>query len=300
MIAVLVAAAVNGPAWCQAQWYGSADFLVMTRSISDTVFQRDEVPGTGAGTFVVGELDVLPLDLDFVAAGRVTLGRRFGDAGFEGSYMHTDTWDVLAEVSDGSGQLASPFSQVGALAAPAVDNNTFASVGYRTEMQSGEFNLTQVAYSGGNGEATFLYGLRGMTIDESFEYFSINAGGTNTLATTAENGLIGPQIGLRTDSPCWYGFVTIYLKGGLLYNEVEFTSDFNGALVDRQIGQATLLGEFAIEYTFMPTHNIAVHAGYQLIGLSDVALATNDTLIADEITDDVAYQAPYIGVTFIR
>lgn len=295
-----LAMAVSSPGWSHAQWYGSADFLVLTRNMSDTVFQRNEVAGTAPGTFVVGNQDRLPLDLDFVAGGRALVGRQFGDWGIEGSYLHTGSWDVFNSVNDGSGRLASPFSQVGALVDPVLDNNTFASVRYKTEMQSGEVNCTYAAYACGNGVATCLYGIRGMSITESFNYVSVNAGGTNTLDTTADNGLIGPQVGLRTDSPLWYGFLTIVLKFGLLYNEIEFTSDFNGTLTDRQVGEASLLGEFSIEYTFLPRDYLAISVGYQLIGLSDVALATNDPLMAAKITDDVAYQAPYIGVTLIR
>ena len=310
MIAVLLVGAVSCPSVAQAQrllragWYGSADFFVATRSMSDTVFQRNQedlVDDTGAViSTVVGTENLLPLDLDFTPGGRITLGRRIGEFGFEGTYSQTGRWSAYSAVSSASGMAASPFSLVGSDVDPAFDNNTLATVQYETEMLSGELQMTQLAYSNEDCDATFLYGLRTMWIDESFSYSSTNATGDNILNTAVENWLIGPQVGLRTNSLLWYGDLGIVLKGGLLANDIDFGSDFNGNLVARSDGYATLLFDFAIDYTFRPRRNVAVHFGYQLLALSDVGLATNDPLIAEEITDNVAYQAPYIGVSIMR
>ena len=310
LIAVFLACAVSSPSvslaqrLLQAQWYGTTDFFVATRSMTDTVFQRNQevlVDDMGAVlSTVVGTENMLPLDLDFAPGGRLTLGRQFGEFGFEGTYTQTGMWSAYSAATSASGMLASPFSLVGSDVDPVFDNNILASVQYETEMLSGELSMTQLAYSNGDCDATFVYGLRTMWIDESFSYFSTNATGDNILNTAAENWMIGPQVGLRTSSPLWYGNLGIVLKGGLLANDIDFGSNFNGDLVSRSDGYATLLFDFAIDYTFTPVRNVSVHFGYQLLALSDVGLAINDPLIAEEITDDVAYQAPYIGVSFMR
>lgn len=112
-----------------AQWYSSADFLIMKRYGNDNpVFQRQAVQTFNrtvdieTTTVVVGPTTTTietPIrveeitddlvgggvlradDVDFghMPGGRLLLGRRFGDFGLEGSWLWTDTWAGDASVS---------------------------------------------------------------------------------------------------------------------------------------------------------------------------------------------------------
>ena len=121
--------------------------MAVTRTTpSSTVFQRNQVdvtvPGMGMAPPMtetrVGPTTIISakdLDLDFNAAGRLTAGNRSGVFGIEGSYMLTDKWTESANAFGSAGMsLASPFTAVGAVVNPMVDNNTFAMVSYSTEM----------------------------------------------------------------------------------------------------------------------------------------------------------------------
>jgi hypothetical protein len=295
---------------CHGQWYGSVDFILPTRTaVSGNVFQREitEIVVTdNNGVVIDTRIEVgggrrLALDLDFVAGGRATVGYQSGFAGVEGSYLVTGQWDTLSSVSDvGDALLASPFTQVGSTPDPAVDENTFASVAYRTDLESAELNLTYLLYSGPNGEATSKVGLRVMSIDEEFVYASSNATTDNLLESSANNRLIGPQLGIRASTPFPGGRVELGLLGGIAYNDVDRVSTFNGVTKISNTGEASLLGELGIEYQFLPHPCLGFRFGYQLLGVSGLGLAPNDLLLTNDHTDEVLYQVLYAGVMVSR
>ena len=302
-IALLICFALSPSAL--AQTYAVVDFLVPTRTMSEDVFQRNQTEvldgmGMGTGMFVVGTAPRLVLDFEHVAAGRLTVGHRFDEFGVQGSYLRTDTWDALASTSDVSEMLASPFTLIGVAVNPAVDRNTFAVARYQSELESLEVNLTQLIGSGPSGDVTLLFGGRALSIDETFTYSSTNAMMTNDLLSTAENRLIGPQLGLQAATPAPGGFVDITVKGALAYNEVKTTSDFNGTMASGALGRAAVVGELNVEYAFTPTPNTAIRIGFQLLALGDVGLATNTPIIAGDATDAVFYSAPYVGAVFVH
>ena len=73
-----------------AQWYAGADFLIPTRHANtNTIFQRNQLTGPSrVGSDVLLSED--DLELDSTPAGRITVGNRSGEFGFEGSYLLTD------------------------------------------------------------------------------------------------------------------------------------------------------------------------------------------------------------------
>jgi hypothetical protein len=231
-----------------------------------------------------------------VAGGRATVGYQADSFGIEGSYLATGQWDTRSSVSDaGDALLASPFTLVGSTPDPLLDENLFASVDYRTELESGELNLTYLLYRHVNGEATWKVGLRAMSIDEEFEYFSSNATTDNLLQSSARNRLIGPQMGLRAHTRVPGGRVALGLLGGIAYNDVARTSTFNGITSVSDTGEASLLGQLGIEYQFLPHPRVGFHLGYELLAVSGLGLAPNDLLITSDRTDEVLYQVLYAG-----
>jgi hypothetical protein len=221
--------------------------------------------------------------------------------GIEGSYLATGEWDTLSSVSDvGDALLASPFTQVGSTPDPLLDGNTFASVNYRSQLQSAELNLTYLLYNFGNGDAWCKVGVRAMSIDEDFQYFSSNAITDNVLESEANNRLIGPQTGIRSRTPVPGGNLELGVLGGIAYNNVERTSTFNGVTKISNTGEASLLGELGIEYQFVPHPCVGFRFGYQLLGVSGLGLAPNDLLLTNDQTDEVLYQVIYAGVLVTR
>ena len=301
---------VSLPAESHAQLYGSADFAVPTRTVSsDNVFARNQTVVTvmGVNTVSVGTASRLALDFDFAAAGRFTVGHQADEFGIEGTYITTDELFATGRVMDAAGTIASPFSQVGAVVSTALDNNMQIDVGYLTELQSLEANLTQLFYSGPNGEATLLYGVRAMSIDERFNYEATNAGGVNTLEVLRDNRLIGPQLGIRAWTPLPDGQLHIHFAGTLAYNDIQGSSVTvgpgfagGGETIDDSRRQASLIGKLGIEYGLQITPHAALRIGFEVLGLTDVGLAANPPQFTDRFTDDVIYTQPYVGVVLVR
>jgi len=304
---LLLAATCCLPSPSLAQWYGSVDYLPVFRSdSSDAVFARNqtEVIANNVVTDVlVGSTTIMSandIDGDFASAGRVTAGMRSEVFGLEGSYLMTDTWSFAERAHDAGEMIASPFGEIGSSVDPAWDNNFDVIVSFASELESAELHLTQAVDAGPIGTATLLYGVRFMSIEEQFRYISENGTTTNDLSTTLDNMLIGPQFGLLTECQAPGGFFNLRLKGGLLLNSIDEARFNNGVPGEASDDKASLLGEFNIEYAFVPVPNLAVRVGYQLTALSDVGLATENTFTTPILgrvnTGSVFYQAPYTGV----
>ena len=303
------------PAVSHAQWYGSADFLVPTRTLSsNNVFARNQLevldmamPPAPTGDVIVGTDSRLSLDLGFAAAGRFTVGKRAGEFGFEATYLTTDEFTTQGEVFDAGSVTASPFTFVGALADTGLDYNSQIFAGYTTELQSIKLSLTQLVYADSNGEATLLYGVRAFAIDETFLWSGINTGGNNTVDSLRKNRMIGPQIGLNAWTPVPGGRLSLNLAGAYAFNEVEVSEVYTGPGFGgggfaraRTQREASLVGELGIEYLLQMTPNAGLRVGFEVLGLSDVGLATNATAFSNRLTDKVVYTQPYFGFLFVH
>jgi hypothetical protein len=297
----ILALVASLPSVALGQWYGSMDFMVPTRSRSAAdVFQRNI---TADGT--VGTENLLSLDLDCVSGGRATVGFQTETHGIEGSFLFTDQWEFSNEVADANGLLASPFSIVGLAPNPLTDFNTYAAITYKTELQSAEVNFTYLVYDDCGRQGICKFGMRGVAIDEMFEYGSVNETDPmnvifNTLTSSVNNRLIGPQIGFRGFTPVPGGFLAANAVGMLAYNDIDRTSVLNGDRVDLNTSEASVLGELAIEYLATVSPNAIIRVGYQVLGATNIGLAPNDPLITDKQTDGVVYGTPYLGVMILR
>ena len=314
LLLALIIASGCLPAVSHAQWYGSVDSMAMTRSnASSNVFARNQVevlnnanPPAPTGDVVVGTESRLSLDLDAVAAGRFTIGWRVDEFGIEASYLTTDEIVDRGSVFDPGSMTASPFTPVDLLVSPLLDNNSAVDVFYVTDLQSLELSLTQLVYSAPNGEATLRFGLRAFAIDESFGWQGTNSGGTNSLDVSRENRMIGPQLGLRGWTPFPGGRLSLNIAGAVVFNDIEGTSVTNGPgfaggfTDDVTSSKASLAGEVGIEYLYEITPTVGLRVGFEVLGLTAVALATNDQLISNDFTDAVGYSYPYVGVVLVR
>lgn len=290
--------------------------MAVTRTMpSGPVFQWNQVDvTTEMGTETrVGSEPVLTgndLDLDFVTAGRVTAGNRSGVFGIEGSYMLTDTWTETAHAFGSPGRLlASPFTAVGAVVDPAsaVDNNTLAFVNYSTDMQSAELNLTHRVYSGWNGDASLLYGVKSVWIDEALIYTSDNGVMSNTQEVSVENWMIGPQLGILCEAPFPGWTLDVALKFAIMNHSVDKSTIWNGLAAATNDNGAALVSDIGINGTFFITPHLHFRIGYHVLSLTDVALATDNfenslALLGAGVADvhdnrGVVYQSLYLGMT---
>jgi hypothetical protein len=310
MIAALIAAMTTFAADARAQWYASVDFMTPVRvETPDTIFQRNQTTAGRVGTTALLTTD-RDLELDFAAAGKVTVGYRPGMFGLEGSYLATTKWTETASVFSSTGALASPFTAPGALVNPAFDNNTSAILEYTTELDTAEINLTQLVYMGPNGNASLIYGARFWSLEESLIYATDNAVADHTVVTTTDNRMAGPQLGLLVESPVGGGQINFVFKSTLGYNTVEKSTLFDGALSEGRDANAALMSEIGVNCIFFPSANVSVQVGYQLLAATDMALATQNFetnlsaigagLVNVRTDGGVIYHTPYVGVVFMR
>ena len=89
-------------------------------------------------------------------------------------------------------------------------------------------------------------------------------------------------------------------RRALAYNNIDRTSVLNGSPADFRTGEASLLGEFAIEYLASPFSNAAVRIGYRVLGATNIGLAPNDPLISDKLNGAILYGMPYAGVLIVH
>jgi hypothetical protein len=322
-IAILLAVAVVTTSLVtvsNAQWYGSFDAMAVTRNLpSSPVFQRNQVDviippaikGDPATTETrVGSETVLSannLDLDFITGGRLTVGNRSGVIGIEGSYMLTDDWTESAFAIDPGG-LASPFTPVGELVNATFDNNSTAMITYSTRMQAAEVNLAHRAYSGWNGEASVLYGVKSVWIDESMRYMSTNAMMSNDEKVNVDNWLIGPQLGILIEAPFPGGMLDLTFKVAVTNHSVDKTVVSTGMTTLNLSGSdsgAALVSDIGINGSFFITENLLFRLGYHVLSLSDVALATDNLenlafpppIVSFGKDRGLIYQSLYLGLT---
>lgn len=314
LLIVTTVLSVSVPATTRGQWYGSADFIVPTRNVSsENVFARNQVeefdnatPPNSLGV-VVGDESNLSLDFGFTAAGRFTLGRRVGEFGVEATYLTTGDLTAQCQVFDAGAGIASPFTAVGAMPDPVLDDNSQVLADYTTDLQSIELNLTQLAYGGGSGEATFFGGVRAFAIDEAFHWTGVNAAEPNTVDSFRKNRMIGPQIGLNAWTPVRGGRLSLNVSGAYVFNEIEIVETYTGPGVDGPFpdksetrSEASLVGELGIEYLYRVLPNAEVRVGFEVLGLSDVGLAANPSAFSNQLTDGVTYIQPYFGFLLTR
>jgi len=342
---VLLTSCTAGPT--DAQWYSSADFLIMKRYAKDNpVFQRQAVQSfnrtvdfetttitTGLTTTttetpirleeitddLVGGSVLNADDVDFghTPGFRLLIGRRFGDLGIEGSWLWTDTWSGDIVVSSANGDLVGPFVSEGALlnrhtyiehipsstvlvdldspTSATVHLNTFSQIEHQSKLRTGDLNLTARLMETSISNLTFLAGFRYADLEERFGYNStsvvpVPAGIVATVNSPGQsiqtrNRLFGPQLGLKIDAGIREKLMlNMSAKTTLAYNEIDrdlaWSPDATNAALNvftsSSDSTASFLGEFSLTGALYLTTNLSLHAGYEVLVLSDIALAADN------------------------
>lgn len=300
-------AALLAPSAVRAQWYAAADFMLLKRhTSSNVVLQRYETAAGRASD--VASLSEQDMEFDLTAGGRITVGNRSGMFGVEGSYLGTTEWNETASQFDGSGNLVSPFTQIGAIVSPVFDNNTSVIVDSTSELHTADINLTQNVYIGHNGNVFLLYGARYLSIEESLNYASDNAVADHNLLIATDNRLFGPQLGVGIETPLWGSMLNMSFKSTLGYNSIDKTTNFDGTVGVGSDQDASFISEIGVDCLLVPTNHLSVRLGWYFLAATDVALAAdnferNSAVLASGLANvraerKVFYHTPYVGLVF--
>lgn len=282
-----------------------------TTTTTETPIRVEEITDTLVGDSRMRSDDI---SFGHNPAGRVKIGQRFGDFGIESSYLWVEAWRGATSVSDPNGNLVGPFVDSGTLLnrhtyiehipsstvladdndpQPAIVHlNSFAEIFHESELQTGDINLTALLTGGGNQSAVLLAGFRYADLSETFSYRSTSVpppmGITEIVndpyqRNRTRNRLFGPQLGMVFVSELRPGVaLNVSAKTCLAYNRIsrdlDWRPDANNDSADvfqqQRTSAASFLGEFGVSGALALSPNLTLTAGYEVMVLSDVALAT--------------------------
>ena len=276
------------------QSYFRTEFLLLSRtrprSVDVTVAQDGAVDTVVLGTN--------HLSFDAQTGMRFTLGHRFADnnLSFELSYATIfNEWASSASATDDnpSGGLNTDLSAnfftdsgPGAAAFDAFFDSGRQVIDYDSQFQNLELNLFRHFQPWLEHASSILAGFRFIRIAEDFAFTSFDTptGEIGEYFISTENDLLGFQVGGEFDYAIGsHAFVTLRAKGSLFVNftnqESRLINSDTGAGADLAInvgdmGEANLAS--AVELALLgriPIGRIELHAGYEVILLSGLALA---------------------------
>lgn len=292
------------PCQCQAfpspprcPWYFQADGIMLRRDI------HGSTPIATLHTDHDIVLSTHDLDMTHKAGGRFLVGRTLGDSPLqlEFSYFWTDNWDASAEIRDtspnvhgGQGNLYSPFTGFGTPAAVrGVDYNDYVAVRETSTLENGELNIRRLLPTNGSRLTTYaLLGVRYMSIDEGFHYYSHAEvsetgvfGATNSVNTLTRNQLWGPQIGalmaFYVEDRWWINFeAKAAFCGNAAWQRTEYVrlseSPAWPGPRERSRTTTTFIGDLDLSLVYRWTPRWTTRIGYQAIWIEGLALASEN------------------------
>lgn len=256
-------------------------------------------------------LDAADFDFGYEPGFEVSLLRHgLGCWDVELRYLQNDAWNARVNVANaGLVQVNNqPTPNTVGAAGPVTTDATYAS-----ELHNGEVNLRRAATDG----LTWLVGFRYLELDErlamTFTDPGLAAPQRNDYAT--RNRLYGAQLGL--DKLIWLTDrleLGLGVRGGLFHNSAAQSGLFDdgvnppivlGATTDG----AALLGEANLSLTYQLTPAFSLRGAYGILGLSEVALASDQVQASDFVgpapaasvnRDNVVYHGAFVGLEYRR
>lgn len=230
-------------------------------------------------------LDASDFNFDYEPGWEIGLGRRLGPTwGLEGRYFNVDSWRaVTAPVVSAVGSAVRYATPVGNVEFP----NQFHAT-YRSELESVELNARRAV----NPWLDVLFGVRFVELKDGSLAMVRDIGPGLNLSThsiNAYNALTGFQAGAD---------VTLFSRGRLsleglfkagIYgnagrNSVSITqnvgSDFASAATT---GHTAFVGELGFTAAYQITDALCARAGYQLVWIEGVALASDQVAVSDPL-----------------
>jgi hypothetical protein len=264
--------------------------------------------------------------------------------GYMGSYSWSDSRTVRYDANDGTGNLLSPFSNFGdpegVLSLDPVpdgffnpidglDFNQRATIDWSSRLDSFELNLRRRVCFPTNrhyaAEMSCLIGMRYVKLSEELDYRTDSPlpdpdGSQNVQVVDTKNELIGPQLGALAQFLVHHrAWINVSLKGAILFNQAESDVVANvnpggvatAAAFSGEEDGTSFLGDLSVQFNYQFAPAWTVHAGYNAVWLTDVALAT-ENFVSDLNTlthngpgsvdhdGNVVFHGPNIGITWAR
>lgn len=244
---------------------------------ADTVFLYRQKPSANTLAFNTNnpaqELNASDFPLGIHTGFDLLASRQFTNGwGIEARYFGFDHWNTNVSSQTNPGDLLQINS--------AIPLFTLAGDSFAADYQSALHNAELSLLRGATENISLLGGFRYLELDERLGASSINSQIPLTFVTGTRNRLYGFQLGGKLH--LWEGncvSLAAIGKGGLYANRTAQNGSFaTGAATLGSSGRDTttaFVGELGFLGNYRLTDRISVHGGYNLLWLTDVAVASN-------------------------
>lgn len=256
-------------------WIGRASGVFMQRGTPDDV---PLIESAGGATLI----DAGEIDFDY-------------EPGFDVSVVHVNhqngvEWRFLwLEEYDGASSARIVDPVIATNPVTPLFGNLGVAIDYTTQMRSVELNHLQMS----QGPFTLIAGFRFVDLDEELSIDTSDIFGAQTSTMfLVDNDLFGFQMGVGATllHPTCRFRVEGIAKGGVYYNDVvsqvalrtNFDFDRTGAF---DTDRPAFVGEFRLTGTYQFNHGLALRAGWQLLWLEGVTLASEQVPSTGNVTD---------------
>lgn len=282
---------------CAPTWKVRAGAVILTRSRPDEVVLARPISGL---IQISGGED---FNFDYAGGPDVSIERRLGNScnSIEARYFGALNWN--SDVDYG----ATGDIRIGPINIPlAID----VQANYQSKLNSAEFNFRHQR----SDRVTWLTGFRIIELNEQLDYtVDFVVPNLTGVSFDTSNRLYGGQVG--ADVALWRlsGPLSVngLFKAGIYGNDAE--NNFNFRVLDTPIiqGEASdsplaFVGEIGATTAYQVTRHFAIRGGYQLLWISEVALASDQAQLALNTLDvnsinssgDVFYHGALVGGEF--
>lgn len=264
----------DGPACCCSPWWsaGGAALILQRRDPGDGVLAYDFHDPSA-------DLDGADFDFGFQGGYEVWLTRHAGDSawpGVEVRFFAVDGWSAGAAVPVTPGN---PIQINNVPPTFLLGSITSIDAAYASQLYNTEINLRFSPWDG----LTALAGFRYLELDEHLGMAF--AGTPVTYDVAVRNRLYGAQGGLEF-ARCFHRWeLSAVGKAGIYGNgAAQDTQVWTGAFAPEAHGQedtAAFIGELGVNAKWSLTDHLALLAGYRLLWVEGVALASEQIAAAD-------------------
>jgi hypothetical protein len=319
-------------------WYFMAEGGAMHRMPTHGVdFAMTQPPPGSANPQLI--LSTSNFNYDFAAAGNFLIGHTLNQClqveaawtGVEAAENTDSIRDSSLNMFGANGAIFSPFNNFGGLSAvgiPGLDFNKYATITYRSSLQSAEVNIRrQMPMPPEQLTVSILFGVRYIGLPEDFKYYTqsdvtsagtvVTNGSINNIHVATNNSMVGPQIGARFDfyvENRWW--VNFEMKAAILNNHAAETSTYTNVndgvttvYTSADSGNHTAFaGDLNLTCAYRWSPHFMTRLGYHALFLTGQALGQNNfsnnidnyTNLSTQLNhgSNIAYHGPFAGVEF--
>ncbi len=295
--------------WCgESGGRGSCDCGPSWTATLDILFLQRRQPAAAELMFNTNapaqNLNASDFDFGFDPGVDLSVARQFSDRlGLEVRYFGMDAWNEATNVATTAGDPLR-INTVPLLLTPAGDA---IQARYRSDLNNLEIN-TQLA---ARDWLTMLGGFRYLELDERFAAALPGADVPFAYEAATRNRLYGVQLGAR--ACLWNAGGPLSIEGlgkaGIYGNASAQDSRFSTGIVTLPAHDArtatAFIGEAGLSANYCLTERLSVRAGYRLLWVAGVALASDQVAVSDFVFDrglnssgDAFYHGAFAGLQY--